>query len=253
MDLRNKAARLSDPTIHELSLVFAKKDGVEWGPRNPESRATVKAAAVSEKDARKGFVGELIDKLKSWYTDGPVVTDTGNSDEAGEDYNAIVALITTMNYDLQSACWIGQDEGRSAAVVAIIDGFLKQLDELRAPEADDTGKAGARHSAADKASIAAIADAHAKLGKAIEAASKAHGAIGDGVAQLGASSTDPATPADGEADKAAAIQKARDVVAAAIAAKKAAHAVKAGDVGEDGLPVNYAELVSANGASNGGQ
>jgi len=254
------ATKLSLKAMDELSMVYKHKDGQEWGPRNPEARVlAVKGGKAAEQQTgekpKPGWFEKAVtaikalgkkpeEVLKSWYTDGPVVGDVpdnidGDGDGAS-DYNTIVALVTSMGYDLSNACWIQDDDGRSAAVVAIIDNFLEELDKIRT--GDSTGKAGKRHNAADQASIDAANDAHGKLTKALAKAVDHAQAIGEAITALG-SSKSTVDQGDVAPDDQSDDEKAK-AAAAKAEALGALVAWTPGDVGEDGLPANFADFLA---------
>lgn len=175
------AYRIKPEILHEMSIVLAKAaDGTEFAPRNPEARVL----AVKAKD--KSLVEKAktaLDALKAYFVDAaseepedigvgyPVSVDVpdniDNDGDGADDYNAICSAICAVACDLQSACAISDDDARSAAVVKAIDSFLDGLDDLRGGE--DAEKAGARHSAADLASLQSVAEAHAEIAKRVDA------------------------------------------------------------------------------------
>ncbi len=159
-----KAFQLIEPTIKELSLVFARKDGSEWAPRNTEAR-------VLSVKGEKSKIAQAIDVIKSYFVDGdasgyPVAQAADNIDHDGDgpsDYNAICSAICNVFYDLQAAMGISDNQARSSAIVSCIDAFLAGLDAMRSGKDDDTQKSGARHSAADTETLGKIASAHANI------------------------------------------------------------------------------------------
>lgn len=176
--MKTKAGKLSDPTIHELSLVFAQKDGQAWGPRNEEARVL----AVKGGKPDRGVVAKAIDSLKAYFMGDddqviggspyPVTEAADNIDGDGdgpEDYNQIVSAVCSLYYDLSGCYQISSDAARSSAIVACIDEFLAGLDKARAPKGDDASKSGARHSEADLERLRAVSAAAKGIGQHIEA------------------------------------------------------------------------------------
>jgi hypothetical protein len=167
------ATRLSDPVIQELSVVFGNLDGKEYAPRNEEARV------LSVKGGERGLVSKAVEALKAYFASNndlvdvrpyPVSEAEDNIDNDGdgpEDYNQICYALCGVYNDISQAWCINDDSARSAAIVKAIDSFLLGLDALRA--GDDSEKAGARHSASDKAHIAALKDAHAKMAEHLAA------------------------------------------------------------------------------------
>lgn len=184
------AARLSDPTIKELTLVFAHKDGADWAPRNEEARVlAVKGEKTDEKPA-KNAVARAIDTLKAYFASNddlagfqfPVTVAADNIDGDGdgpEDYNQICSALCAVFCDIQAASGISDDEARSSAIVGCVDAFLKGLDGMRSGKDDDgSEKSGARHSAADTETLGKIAAAHQSMLNQMEA-------IGGALTELG--------------------------------------------------------------------
>lgn len=183
------ATKLTDLAINELSLVFANYKGKEWAPRNEEARVLAvkgdeKTSVIDKvRGALKGYFASNND-LPTAPAPFPVSEAEDNIDNDGdgpEDYNQIVCALCSLYCDLQGAFQISEDSARSAAIVAMIDSFLKGLDALRAgddDDDDDAEKAGARHSAQDIEQLRAIADAMTGLGTHIEAIGGALTALG---------------------------------------------------------------------------
>jgi hypothetical protein len=226
------ATQLSDTAITELSLVFAKKDGKDWAPRNEEARVLgLKAGEV----VPATLLDKLKDAVKGWYhgDPGPITKPKGGDDAGDADKkNQIVSEFAKFYSDLQNAFYVNDEDGRSAAVSEMIENFLEKLDKLRG-KSEDTDKAGKRHSSADQAHIDAIGQASAKLESALQAASEAKSAIDDHYNGLSQPAGSPADGPDGGKTDSDSDSKA--------AAVKAIESWKAGAVGEDGLPVNFAE------------
>lgn len=166
------AIRLSDPAIQELSVVFGNFNGKEYAPRNEEARV------LSVKADQKGKLAQAFETLKAYFASNndlaavqpfPVTQaddDIDNDGDGPEDYNQIVSALCGVYNDISQACCIQDDGARSAAIVAAIQAFLTGLDALRADA--DAEKAGARHSAADKAHLDALQAAHAKAKAAVD-------------------------------------------------------------------------------------
>ena len=158
---------ISDAMIDELSLVFAEKNGVQWGPINPEARI------LMVKGAPTPWLSKFVENMKT--AKGALVDDgvpdrIDNDGDGADDYEAIVSLLMRTNYDLQSACGISDSAARSVAITTVIDNLLESLDAMREGDDVDTvdtkKKAGRRHSAGDQAKLNSIgehADAMATL------------------------------------------------------------------------------------------
>lgn len=244
--------KITKPVADHLAFVLARdKAGREWAPRNAEAIVLgTKGAPVGDSPKSvKAAIKKFLIK-KGWflpsefsYNDGPgypvssdVPDDIDGDGDGASDYNDIVSLMGQAFSDLQTICCVSEEATRSAAIVQCVQRFLSALDEIRS--GDDADKAGARHSAADKARIAAIADAHGKMAKAVNALTKAHAAIGDNLQKLGDGEPEygDKTPDNGNEG-----QPQGEKAAELVAAEKALAEWKAGDLGEDGYPVNVAE------------
>src|ERR1700694_5919757 len=170
---------LTEASIQELSIVLkGGPGGGEFAPRNPNARVLVVKGKPS-------FLGRLTESLKGYFAPTgpggfPVTEATDNVDNDGDgpmDYNAIVSAICSLYYDLSSCYGIMDDKARSIAMTTAIDGFLDELDEMRAGIDDDSEKAGARHSAADKATLDKLGE-HLKAAQdAMTSASEAHASL----------------------------------------------------------------------------
>lgn len=219
------AVPINDVKIKELSLVFGEHKGESWSPVNADARVLAFKGAKEEK---RSFASDLIAKIKGWALDGPVtggVPDTIDGDGDGDnDYNSIVALISQMYNDLQSVLWVQEPSVRANAVVRVIDVFLAQLDALRAGKVADTGKAGARHSAADKAAIAKMHEAHEKMAAQHAKMGDSLGAMNDAMTSLGAGTSSDGTEPAAKAEE-----------------QQALEAFAPGDLGDDGYPSNMDE------------
>ncbi len=219
--------KITDANIQELSLVFAVKDGVEFAPRNPNAKIlAVKAKPADQADAIAAAKA-LLKKAGEWPVTEDVADGVDGDGDGADDYNELTTLLSRTFQDLQQAMYLDSDKARSNAVKTVLDEFKEKIEAAYAGK-DADKKAGARHSAADKArldsmgdKIGAMAKAHAKMGKQL-----------DGMAELHASLTTAADkPKDGEGDdddpqddadamKAAAVAKADDVEYADAANKK---------------------------------
>ena len=166
---------LTEASIQELSIVL--KDGpggVEYAPRNPNARVLVVKGA-----AKPNFLERVLSVFKGgeWPVSSDVADDVDNDGDGADDYNELVSLLARTYSDLQSCMGIMDDDTRSAAMKVAIDGFKAQIDAIYAGEDDDADKAGARHSAADKATIDKLGEHLQEAKNAVAAASDAHAAL----------------------------------------------------------------------------
>lgn len=221
--MANKATQLSDPAVSEMTLVFREYDGKAWGPRNPESivlgtkAGEITAPQIDESRKSKSFLGKLWDSVTGAIK-GAVVTPAGKG--AAEDaiqgalacasYDVLWSMTNQLQWDLYAIFATGDaftPEQKKAAATTVFDGFTAEMAkvlplflgeyDLATLAGKCAEKAGARTSAADKAHLDAISEAHGKLGKAVVAATKAHDAIGDHLDQL--MPTDDPKTNDGDA------------------------------------------------------
>lgn len=186
------ATQLTDASIDHLALVFREKDGVEYAPRNKEARVLGFKAGATEQET---LLRKIVKTAKKALGQLPA---SDVPEQSGSDYDAIAKAIATAFGGLQVA--FDTEGDKSSAVKAAIDGLLTELDAIRGVE-----KAGKRHSAADQAKLDAAEAAHAKLGKAIAAAQKAHGEMGEQLDGL-----KPAQPAAQDGDDAAKAESVED-------------------------------------------
>lgn len=179
-----KPRAITDVAIKELSLIVPEHKGKQFEPINQDAQVLmVKGAEKTAKgDEKKNAIVKAFETLKGYFMADyqpfepapfPVSEAEDNIDNDGdgpEDYNAIVSAVCCLYCDLQAAMCISDDSGRSSAIVQCIDKFLAGLDALRSGDDEKAAqKAGARHSKADAAHIAAIAAAHAKMAEHIAA------------------------------------------------------------------------------------
>ena len=248
---------LTEPQIKELTLVFKTdpETGIEYAPRNAHARVL----SVKGGEKKPSFIERVLNVLKGgeWPVSAEVADDVDNDGDGGDDYNELIWLLSSTYQDIQSCFGISDEMTRSMAMKVAIDGFKSKLDAIYAGD-DDSEKAGARHSAADKATIDKLGE-HLQAAKdAMDKASEAHAALMpadgdstgdedddaskaapvlDGVAGASdvvdpdAQPEVPAIPGDtAEADKAGEIdmtQEQLDALIASAAEKAAAAAVKA--------------------------
>jgi chemotaxis protein histidine kinase CheA len=129
--------KLTKPKMHEMSLVFASKDGSEWAPRNDEAIVL---------GFKAGKVENALEKLKGYFASNndlprayPVTEaadDIDNDGDGADDYNEIASALCQVAYDINQAYSISDDGARSCAIVAAIKSFLLGLDALRAGDED---------------------------------------------------------------------------------------------------------------------
>ncbi len=146
-------ARLLKPeTFDELSLVFSQYKGSTWAPRNQSSRViAIKGSASNDTESAKKptFLQRFAEVLtKGWMVKDDTPDNIDHDGDGAEDYEQIVRLMMSTYYDLQAALNISGDTARSAAVVASVDTFLANLDDVRDGGDGNVMKAGRKHSAA---------------------------------------------------------------------------------------------------------
>jgi hypothetical protein len=247
-----KAVQLSDPSIHEMSLVFGNYKGGQWAPRHPEAvvlgtkAGEVKPPALDESRKSKSFLGGLFDKVTKAFntkaTGGDAlqsaVQDAIEWALDGIQYDVLWSLTNQLQWDLYAIFGVDaltNDEKKDAAS-RVFAGFTAEMAKIMPALLGETDlmslidkcaqkagvvveKSGARHSAADKTHIDAIAGAKDKLGKAVEAAQKAHDAIAEHVTALQPTDSTESGDGDGSTD----------------------NGTKAAPVGPNGLPVKKAD------------
>jgi hypothetical protein len=169
--MRPKARAITKAKIDELSLVF-KTDpatGAEFAPRNPNATMLAVKAGTGHRDP--AFLDRFAKAVKGWFIGNDVeVEDNIDGDGDGaQDYEAIAWLIVNTYQDLAAGFNVMGESGRAALVVATIDTFLANLDDIRGGGEGGVAKAGARHSAADKEHIDAIGTAAAAIKEHVDA------------------------------------------------------------------------------------
>ena len=206
--------KITDAAIQELSLVF-EQDGIDYAPRNKNARVLM----VKSGEKKPSFFERLMQKAGfDWPVTEDVADGVDDDGDGSSDYNDIVSLLSQTYGDLQSAMYMQSAAARSNAVKVVLDEFKERIEAMYAGK-DLDKKAGARHSAADKAKLDSMGDN-------IDAMQKQHAKMGDklqGMAELHKSLTTAADkPKDGEGDD--------DDPADEAAAKAAAVAAKAAEV-----------------------
>lgn len=156
-----KPSILSDVAISELSVIKALgADGKRWAPRNSEARVIGVKGAPCE-DAKPTFLERFANRLtKGWLVKDDVPDFVDGDGDGTEDVEQIVSVLMAAYYDLSNAMQISGEAARSAAVVASVQTFLANLDDIRSGGEGNVAKAGRAHSAA---TIARIKDVRAKL------------------------------------------------------------------------------------------
>jgi hypothetical protein len=151
---------ITEASIKALSLIGKFDDGIEYEPRNMQSRVLFVKGGEKKKPS---FLERLLQKAGVFPVSADVPDDIDSDNDGSDDYNEIVQNVCSLYYDLQAACQIQDENARSMAIKTAIDGFKEEFLEMCAgAEDDESAKAGARHSAADKASIDAIGEHAAK-------------------------------------------------------------------------------------------
>ncbi len=216
--------RLSQAKAHELSLIFSDYNGQKWQQRNQDAVVlATKGSPVGDPPgagqpaAGGSFLDRFATAIKGWFiADDVEVEDNIDGDGDGaEDYERIAWLVISAAGDLQQGFSVSGDTARAALVVATIDTFLSNLDDVRTGGKGEVAKAGARNSKEDRAKLDQIKEHADAIGK-----------LHDELTAEKPSDAD-ANAGDDDAEKAAAV--------------KALGAWMPGDVGEDGLPENYAD------------
>ena len=160
------AKSITDIAINELSLIFGQHKGEAWSPVNADAQVlTVKG------DAQKSFVSRFFDSLKA---KGYIMADNTPDDidhdgDGAADYEAIITLVGTLYYDLQSAMCISDEQARTIGIKTAIDNFLAALDEMRGDKDGEKAKAGRRHSEADVKHLNGIKEATKAINDHLEA------------------------------------------------------------------------------------
>lgn len=240
-----KPTQLTDVSINELSLVFRQRDGSEWAPRNPEALVLGTKAGEVKPNVLEAITAKVAEALKGYFASNDdlsfqypvsinVPDDIDGDDDGAEDYNAIASALCRVNYDIQAAFGIGDDEARSLAIVAAIRSFLNGLDALRA---GDEEKAGARHSAADTASLQGIAQATAVIAGHLNDMQAHLQALGVNAEATDAPDADDEEPAG---DKAAPVDTNTEPTAGAASAD----AAKSGETDNEMTPEEIKALVA---------
>jgi hypothetical protein len=254
-----KVFDLKPELVSEMSLVFKSFDGKEYAPRNPE--AMVLAVKGGEKQS---FISKAVDAIKKAYfpndADFPVTEAADGVDNDGdgpEDYNALCSALCNVSWDLQQAMGISDDGSRSIAIKVAVDSFIAQFTAFIGVE-----KAGARHSKADKEHIAALQDAHKKMGDHLAALAPADEDAADGgkddATEPDAKKADEAEPtiepvepiAEEPVAKAEEIEMTQEELDAKIAAAVAEGVAKATQVNAEAIEAAKAQARAEADASN---
>jgi len=197
--------QLTPDTIDHMALVFGQNDdGRRFAPRNQSARViSVKSGEVVDLDAdpepKPNFLQRLFSK-GMWIPDGAVVPDKIDGDGDGaEDYDWIAQLLSQSYSDISSSWMVSNDAARTALVVAVIDAFLANLDDVRSGGDGKVVKAGKRHSAQ---TIAKLDELKGMMG----AAADKIGALMDETEKGGELDDDPGEDlADGETPESIAV------------------------------------------------
>ncbi len=247
---------ISAATISELSLIRAEHKGEKWAPVNPDALVLATKAEASSrvlivgdvthtiaKDAppfvepllAKASDAMLVDfRLKGWLVNDDQPDTIDNDGDGAADYEGIAMLIYRASSDIGAAMSIGdydESSARSAAIVATVDAFLKNLDDIRTGGEGDVAKAGAKHSADTKAALGKIKEHAAAIAGHVasmmpdedDAEDAADGGEDDATEGKAAPLEAPVDPIKAEAEDAskaalAAIEERRTAVAAELEA-----------------------------------
>ncbi len=258
LQLFAKAKTLSDPLIQELSMIFEQHKGQEWAPRNPGAVVLGLKGSPATTPAAPAWMDRFVSALKGRSSKGWLVSDDADDNvdgdgDASDDYERLVSLIGTTNYDVGSAMGISDPDARSIAITTALDNFKKNIDDVYAG-GDGTAawKAGARHSKADSDHIAAIGANADKMASHADKMAKIASDTKDHVDALSTpvkKDGDPDEGGDDDASKAAA--KAAADAAGAVAVAKGAAAGNETDtltvqvVGDGAAAVVTADAIAA--------
>lgn len=147
---------LSPDTFDHMALVFAEKNGKAWAPRNQSSRVLL--VKGGETEANPTMMERFATTLKGMFiADGATVPDKIDGDGDGaEDYDRIAVLMMNTYYDLSASWQLSGESARTAAVVASIDTFLANLDDVRTGGDGMVAKSGRKHSAGTLAKMSEL-------------------------------------------------------------------------------------------------
>ena len=118
---------ITDVAISELSLVFAKKDGVRYRPINPEATVLSTKAQVVEPGSLLGKYADQLTEKASSDAQGEAELQVAYSTITSVFYSAIDAL-----YSISYAPDSFSIEARKDAVKTVIDNTLKSIKDASA-------------------------------------------------------------------------------------------------------------------------